>query len=264
MMVTEKIGVTYLSVLGGAAYHMALFYEDSSGQKFVIEASPQFDMGQISITDQLGEAVKEIFSENQNDGSPYGFLVGGVRPWSPDPPYLDDSRPSETLVTGDNLQGRWGALVAAAGEAFAAHYEYRPLQQNSNTFVATLLEDAGLPQPADNYLTPAYSYRLHDPLMGPIDPTALGATNFRFGEITTNKSEVKVGQADITVEWSNGAVNIAANGTSVDNLVDTPINDNVGSGTSVFGDDGHVVLVGSSSSDVFDGHGGDCLLLAGP
>jgi hypothetical protein len=93
--------------------------------------------------------TKETFSSNVNDGSPYGFIVGGVRPWSD---ALDTQRPAEVLLTGDDLLGEWSTLVAAAGEAFALHYEYRPLQQNSNTFVATLLDNAGLPQPQRLFL----------------------------------------------------------------------------------------------------------------
>jgi hypothetical protein len=84
---TEKIGVTYLSVLAGNAWHMALFYENSAGQKRVIEAAPQFDMGQLAASVQIGEVIKEAFrSTNTNDGSPYGFIVGGERAWSDLPP----------------------------------------------------------------------------------------------------------------------------------------------------------------------------------
>jgi hypothetical protein len=123
---TETIGVTYLSVLGGTAYHMALFYENSAGVRTIIEAAPQIDMGQVPITTQIGEVTKEAFSsENTNDGSPYGYIVGGVRSWSTLPPFLDDQRPSETLLTGDNLQATWNQLVTAANNAFAQHYEYR-------------------------------------------------------------------------------------------------------------------------------------------
>jgi hypothetical protein len=54
LTVTEKIGVTYLSVIGGT-YHMALFYQDSAGQRWVIEAAPQIDMGQVPAATVGGE-----------------------------------------------------------------------------------------------------------------------------------------------------------------------------------------------------------------
>src|SRR5436190_21196686 len=64
------------------------------------------------------------------------------------PAIADSARPKEVLATGDNLSAKWAELVAAANAAFAARYEYRPIEQNSNTFVATLLENVGLPQPS--------------------------------------------------------------------------------------------------------------------
>jgi hypothetical protein len=58
--VTERIGVTYLKVLNGISYHMALFYEASDGEKRVIEAAPQFDMGQVPVAAQAGELIGEV------------------------------------------------------------------------------------------------------------------------------------------------------------------------------------------------------------
>jgi len=60
---TEKIGVTYLSV-DGVASHMALFYENSAGQKLVIEAGPQFNIDRISdvaaAAVSAGEFAREV------------------------------------------------------------------------------------------------------------------------------------------------------------------------------------------------------------
>jgi len=270
----EKIGVTYLHVQG-ATFHMALFYENSVGVKRVIEASPQFNIGQISGASAVGELVKEYFRPtNTNDGSPFGVIVGGERAWSDAAPINDGARPAEVLLTGDNLAGIWGGLVADAVASFAVNYEYRPLQQNSNTFITTLLADVGLPQPTrqilpgsgmlGQYSTPAYQYRLHDPLGGfNPGPQSLGPTNFRFSDASSNQTEVIVGDsAHITVQWANGAVTVTADGTNIAELVDIPVDGTINP-ASITGVQGHVVLVGSSGADTFDAGGADSLMLGG-
>jgi hypothetical protein len=105
---TEQIEVTYLPVVGGA-YHMALFYDNGDGQKQVIEVAPQHNLDELSANAVFGELIKEAFLPgNTNDGSPFGYIVGGVRAWDPEG---DDLRPREIIATGDNLSARWGALV---------------------------------------------------------------------------------------------------------------------------------------------------------
>jgi hypothetical protein len=267
---TEKIGVTYLHVQG-ATFHMALFYDNGAGVKRVIEAAPQFNIGQISAASAIGELIKEYFRpSNTNDGSPFGFIVGGVRAWNP----ADDARPAEILATGDNLAGMWGALVADAEASFAVHYEYRPLQQNSNTFITTLLADVGIPQPTrqilpgsgmlGQYSTPGYQYRLHDPLGGfNPGPQSLGSSNFKFSDASSNQTEVIVGDsAHITAQWANGAVTVTADGINIAELVDIPVDGTINP-ASITGVQGHVVLVGSSGADTFDAGGADSLMLGG-
>jgi Ca2+-binding RTX toxin-like protein len=200
--------------------------------------------------------------------------VGGDRAWSNLPPYGDDARPTETLVTGDDLSGRWGALVADATELLALHYEYRPLEQNSNTFVTTLLQDVGLPQPARQifldgfpgvFVTPAYQYQLHDPLGSTSPPPqSLGPSDFRFGDAAPNQTAVAAGDSNITVQWSDNTIAVTADGENIANLIDIPLDTTIGAASSITGIDGHVVLVGSSGNDTFDGNGSDCLMLAGP
>jgi len=196
--------------------------------------------------------------------------VGGVRNWNGG----DDARPREIIATGDNLSANWGALVAAATEALALHYEYRPIQQNSNTFVVTLLEDAGLPPPllagdgvlVGEFLTPAYQYQLHDPIGSTSPPPqSLGSSDFKFGDAAPNQTEVVVGDStDITVQWSNSTIAVDVDGKNIANLIDIPINSTIGATSSITGINGHVVLVGSSGDDSFDGEGSDCLMLGGP
>src|SRR5882757_7379213 len=264
---TEKIGVTYYYVVAGA-YHMALFYENSAGEKQVIEVAPLFNQSQLSVFEMVGEFVKESWDTaklvNRNDGSPFGFIVGGVRDWNAE----DDMREKEVLVTSDDLSFKWGALVADATEALALHYEYRPFQQNSNTFVATLLEDVGLPQPArtSEFWTPAWGFRLHDPLVGSsISAEWLGSSHFTFDYSGRETTNILVDDpVDINVHWANGEITVTADGTNVLSLQDLPIDSMIGTTTSIAGVDGHVVLIGSSGDDTFDGHGSDCLMLGGP
>src|SRR5437016_6192693 len=122
----ERIGVTYLPVMAGT-YHMALWYENSAGDKKVIEVGPLVNQTQIASYLQYGEVIQESFNpQSLNIGSPFGWMVGGEREWNSQ----DDTRPSETLRTADDLTATWGALVADATEALALHYEYRPFHQN--------------------------------------------------------------------------------------------------------------------------------------
>lgn len=272
---TERIGVTYLAVEGGA-YHMALFYEKSDGQRLVIEASPLNNIsgGGLTVPDALGEIIKEAFTPgNSNDGSPFSFIVGGERAWES---AKDDGRGIETLITGDDLRAKWGAIEAAATEALALHYEYRPLEQNSNTFVTTILKDAGLPQPTrqilnsngvpiGEYATPAYQYELHDPLANTIPPQAIGSTDFKFGDAAPNKTEIVVGDpVDIVVQWADGSISVNVDGSNVANLVDVSLAAVVSPGESIGGVSGNVVLVGTSGNDTFDGEGSGCVMLGGP
>src|SRR5712691_12629913 len=102
---SEAIGVTYLYIPDVHTYHMALWYDngkvDDDPDKVheVIEVGPQRDMGQLGVFQMFGEAAKEAYllgqGINGNTGSPFGFIVGGIRNWSTLPPQQDDKRPSE-------------------------------------------------------------------------------------------------------------------------------------------------------------------------
>jgi hypothetical protein len=80
---TQVIGVTYLFVPNAAfdSWHLALFYDDGAGNKKVIEAVPQNGFpAKLSVGQALGEAAKEQWSmTNENDGSPFGLIVGAAQ-----------------------------------------------------------------------------------------------------------------------------------------------------------------------------------------
>ncbi len=166
---TQTIGVTYLWLPYEQAWHLALYYDDGAGNKQVIEAAPQFNIfSPLTFGQVAGETWKELWATtNQNDGSPFGLIVGGVRSWNANNA-KDDARPQEILKQADDLSSVWAGLVADANQKFAAGYEYRDLQQNSNTFVATLLTDAGIKLPTGAPIgmafIPGLQNILHDPI----------------------------------------------------------------------------------------------------
>jgi Ca2+-binding RTX toxin-like protein len=116
------------------------------------------------------------------------------------------------------------------------------------------------------FLTPAHQYQLHDPLGSTSPPPqSLGSSDFKFGDAAPNQTEVVVGDStDITVQWSNSTIAVDVDGKNIANLIDIPIDSTIGATSSITGIDGHVVLVGSSGDDSFDGEGSDCLMLGGP
>src|ERR1041385_9418764 len=143
----ERIGVMFSPVLFEGR-HLAIFYERANGDKTVIEAWGA-NKDTLTFSQKAGGAIQDAWRlTSDNFGSPWGILVGegatGERAWDP---IADGSQVSEILLTGENLSATWGALQTSTLAALAAHYEYRPFSQNSNTFIATILEDAGVPLP---------------------------------------------------------------------------------------------------------------------
>jgi len=267
---TQVIGVSYKWLPEERAYHLALYYDPGTGDqnKRFIEAGPQNNPGD-QIT--FGQAAQELLKEqwaltNENDGSPFGLLLGGDRGWK-EYGANDDERPTEALLTGDDLSSTWAAILADATQKIAAGYEYRPMQQNSNTFVATLLKDAqqrgvniGMPTgaPVGMAFIPGLQNTLHDPIGRRSDlPNSLGATDFAFANPDANTTSIVIGDPVYeTVRWESGQISITINGQSSEF---EPF-----AVTSVTAANGHVVLIGPSSGATFDGNGSDCLMLGGP
>ena len=97
-----------------------------------------------STVGKLGAAFDEevwLFDETNTD-SPFGALRTIVDEAKAG--HLD--RPSETIATGNDLSAKWERIVKAAQDV-DGNFEYRPISQNSNTFVFHALKEAGL-QPA--------------------------------------------------------------------------------------------------------------------
>jgi hypothetical protein len=270
-MTQQVIGVTYLYLPQENAWHLALFYDDGAGKKQVIEVAPQNNFpDRLSIGQVAAEIAKELWSlTNENDGSPFGLIVGaaqGFRGWN-EFNANDDARPKETLLQDDNLSSIWNGIVADAAQKIAAGYEYRPVQQNSNTFVGTLLRDAQgagidirMPtgQPIGISFIPGLQNILHDPIGQRSDlPSSLGATDFAFSNPDPNTTSIVVGDPTfVTVQWESGQVDVTVNGQA---STFEPY-----AVTSVTAADGHVVLIGSSEGVTFDAHGSDSLMLGGP
>src|SRR6266702_2001023 len=143
---TERIGVTYLDVpWTGGGWHLALFYERADGQKTVLEFGPT--ERNPGVSERAAEIATELNLTTRNSPSPFGFLKGGERPWSNDIYIQDDSRPREILMDDADLSAKWAIMQQAAAQTNAGNFEYRPLVQNSNTFVATALQLADIHQP---------------------------------------------------------------------------------------------------------------------
>lgn len=264
---TEQIGVTYSPVLYEGR-HLALYYERSDGTRTVIEAWGA-NKDTMTTGQKAAGAMQDAWMlRSENFGSPWGPLVGpstsGERDWDT---ATDGKLNSETILTSDNLapgqtlSGIWADIESDATARLAAHYEYRPFSQNSNTFVATLLADTGVPFPTgwSNGMTlaPGLQYRLHDPLGSRSDlPTSLDATDFAFSDPSGSTMSLVVGDpTDVTLQWGNGTL-----GVDIASDVEPAQPD---TGTSITGVNGHVALVGTSGNDTFDGHGSDCLMLGG-
>jgi hypothetical protein len=97
--------------------------------------------------------------------------------------HFDDARPKEILLPGQDLSSTWNGIVQDAIQKIAAGYEYRLLQQNSNTFVGTLLRDAGFKQmPTGSPIGMSFIPGLHECLFGYDDiVNSLGAASQRPG-----------------------------------------------------------------------------------
>jgi hypothetical protein len=198
------------------AYHMAIFYatEDALGNityNGVIEFGPQIQM-RGSIVAAAAEATKGYFAnlagQNINDGSPFGLLLGGVRPWN-----------STDATTGADLSTQWNTMVNYAQTVDEEGYEYRSLQQNSNSFVESALLLAGIPEPTapgSQYTTainpqthtdeqvwvPAAQHVLHDPVRNPPAPIPIDLSPFQFANLDPTTTTIIPDPAQgVTVQW---------------------------------------------------------------
>jgi len=138
-----RIGDFTLPSLGTSqinlGYHQTLNYIDSNGNHFIAEGFPtnRIDTTEGRLTATFAEEFF-LFGETNTD-SEFGAISTIVD--TAQSGHLN--RPSETLATGGDLSSQWAAIEQAAQDV-NGNFEYRPLSQNSNTFVAHALEEAGL------------------------------------------------------------------------------------------------------------------------
>jgi hypothetical protein len=179
----EQIGVTYFPVLGGAGYHMAVFYTNRAGETKVIEVGPaDTSLGPIDLAKAF---IQERFFSNSNTDSRWGPIVGGERKWESS----DMDRPLELLKEGDDLSSEWNSIRSTLKDVKTRGYEYQgPFDQNSNTFVSEASRNARLPAPTGN-VTDQYGNTTHywapgaDQLTNPINqdqPGDAGTTRYAF------------------------------------------------------------------------------------
>ena len=281
----DLIGVTFLGPLSGTdgAYHMAIFYatEDALGNityNGVIEFGPQNPIGSFSLVAAAAEATKEYFAnvagQNVNDGSPFGLLLGGERDWDANPDALNSIRDYQILITGADLSTQWNTMVNYARTVNEEGYEYRPLQQNSNTFVESALLLAGIPEPTapgSQYATainpqthtteqvwvPAAQNLVHDPVGNPEPPTPIELSPYQFANLNPTTTVITPDPAaGVTVQWNGQDVTITLPGYSPDTIPDTT--------GAVTGVSGNLVLIGTASGSTFDANGSGALMVGGP
>ncbi|SCW87365.1 hypothetical protein SAMN02927900_05924, partial [Rhizobium mongolense subsp. loessense] len=158
---SERILVTYSYIGGtGSNYHLALHYITPTGHH-VLQGGP--DIPGMELLDLINE---EIYSDSNTD-SPWGriiirsddLLLGND---------IYDGVPAVEVVEGIDLSDIWNLMQQAVDLIEAVGYEYRPLSQNSNTLVRSLLETVGLNLPnPEGYPIPGAHNTLQDPLNPP-------------------------------------------------------------------------------------------------
>ena len=143
----EKIGVTYRQVGRLPAYHTALFYQRADGSRVVLEATSE-NVNFMDGGEQRDATIAES-SGRQNAASPFGrMIVWPERRWNSTDPFVSDHKnPYRILAEGDDLSAAWKSIQDTANGVNETGYWYRVLSQNSNTFVNTAAERAGLPAP---------------------------------------------------------------------------------------------------------------------
>ena len=120
-------------------FHQTLNYIDGNGDHFVVEGFPaeEIDSTERRLAATFAEEIW-LLGESNTD-SPFGPIVTKIDRAKEG--HLN--RPSETIATGADLSVYWAAIKKAALD-ISGRYEYRPLSQNSNTFVSHALKEAGL------------------------------------------------------------------------------------------------------------------------
>ena len=142
----ERIFLTYTNasavpyhgaVLG---HHVVLNYIDSNGVHHTLEGVPERKFNRNA--EKLDAYFREEWLSDgiRNTDSPFRRLRAkegkGV-----DPDALD--KPHTMIASGDDLSSQWDQMKKFGAGVNATGYEYRPTSQNSNSFAAGALKQAG-------------------------------------------------------------------------------------------------------------------------
>jgi hypothetical protein len=144
----ERIFLTYTNATAvpyqGAVYahHVVLNYIDANGKHHTLEGVPER---------KFNHNVEKLIAFSLEEGRPNGGIINtdsrfrrlrakegeGV-----DPDALD--KPHTMIASGDDLSSQWDQMKRFGASVNATGYEYRPTSQNSNSFAAGALKQAGL------------------------------------------------------------------------------------------------------------------------
>ncbi|MGP0090890.1 MAG: hypothetical protein ACLPKB_13170 [Xanthobacteraceae bacterium] len=158
---TQTISVFY-SLVEDRAFHMAIVYDQGDGSDpLVIEAGPQIKYGEGTNEQneqQTTLAWSQVFYgdsvQSSEFNSPFGSLAVNP-PALANLAYPNGLGPGQVLIQGDDLSSQWATILNLADWINVTNYSYLPMQQNSNTFVSTALEAAGIPLPSGLVASPS-------------------------------------------------------------------------------------------------------------
>jgi hypothetical protein len=200
----ERIFLTYTNasalpyhgaVLG---HHVVLNYIDSNGVHHTLEGVPErkFNRNAEKFLAYLGEEWRS--DGIRNTDSPFRRLRAKEGGEGIGIAALD--KPHTMIASGDDLSSQWDQMRRFGAGVNATGYEYRPTSQNSNSFAAGALKQAGFLGPgtvlpeifdwliaadpangrADPVDVPGFDQRLTNPLnmaVPPLDAVPLVPTN---------------------------------------------------------------------------------------
>ncbi len=191
--------------------HTVLNYIDLNGLHHTLEAQPEV---KFSNSFEKGKAFisEEVFSSGaKNTDSPFKRMEITEKVTSD----TSINTPFTLISEGSDLSAKWALMQGLGDEVKLVGYEYRPVSQNSNTFVGNALQRAGLvtdrlyfqlatdPENGGTkaFFVPGFGNPLANPINGaipdPISLTDLGFStqSFAVGDNTVLQANSTGGQA---------------------------------------------------------------------
>lgn len=141
-------------------YHEFIVWTDDNGDKLVLRGGPRggIDSG---AEDGGGSGASGINAPGSGLDVPFGEVFGGLPPKpyqkSQDRPPSGITDPSQVIITGSDskLRPYWELMLAETVKIDQQNVGYAFAGPNSNTFVTTVLQAAGLPAVTGNGLNDA-------------------------------------------------------------------------------------------------------------